>query len=425
MITKVITLLMVVSAAFALSSCTALTEPRNQPAPDEPSPGSLQNATPRMAIMDFETNAFHTREDVERYAQANLLALDASYLWVREENAGAVDRMKALNPDLKVVAYINAHTCWFQWEDRVNPDDPANPYAHDWYTATRPYWVWTTTGDTMSTWPGKVMLNITDSACRTAMIDVIVKYHDVGLNRIDGVYWDHFSEYLWVHPDVENEGEPDLDGDGIGFNDDSDEQMDFLAAQEALVHELRAALGDDFIQIFNGARALHDPEFAALGAGMQYEIFPNVGFGGESPMAQALDTTHPNNLFAARNWPRSLNGGPWLILSNERTVRILLGGGGWIDYRLAEMNRIVALITDTLVSYHEDGRHIYGWPEVEFDLGAPVGEVTRDGNTFNRAFANGSVTLTLTDNHPLLPFDFEVIQDGETIQSFVYPYPDP
>jgi len=374
-----------------------------------------------MAILDFRTSDLSSPETIAQYARADILALESAYLWVKPLNAGFVDQIKATNPDLKVIGYLNAHTSFPAWGEEEDPENPRNPYTYGWYAATRPYWAWTTTGDTMSTFPQKVMLNVLNPACRAAMIGVIQEMQETGYNRLDGALWDCFNNPLWIHPDASYEGEPDLDGDGVGYFEDQDEQEAYAASQVDLVLETRAALGDDFLQILNGVRALRDSSFAALGDGIMYERFPFGGFWGHE-MAMALDPARSHNLFTARYWPRSDNGDPWVILANPSAFHFVDHEGVLTRYLFAEFNRVIALLTDTAVSYNTDDTWIYGWPEVELDLGPPLGNVSRTGDVLSREFTNGSVTLTLREVNEQIQFDYEIVQDGQVRQSFAFPY---
>jgi len=383
----------------------------------------------QMAIVDYRTSDFSRPEVIARYAQADIVVVESSYLWSLRQNAGAVAALKSLNPDLRVLGYINAHESWLNWGEQ-SPDHPHNPYGYDWFHRTRPYWAWTTTGDTMMTWPGKVMLNVLYPECRAEMIDILVKYQDQTLNRLDGVFWDHFNDPLWISPRVTNViGTVDLDQDGVGYPADASEQAAYRRSQAELVNELRAALGDRFIQIFNGGRALRDSAFAALGDGMMYENFPFVGFWGGAEVSQSLDETNPHNLFAARRWPRHANGGPWLILSNKHSLTIdpsqddAIGSSHLspTEYPMANFSRVVALLTDCTVSYHTDGLTTFGWPEVELALGRSLGPARRDGSVYTRIFEHGRVTLTLVPPRGWLQMSFEIVQNGRVIQAFAYP----
>ena len=88
---------------------------------------------------------------------------------------------------------------------------------------------------------------------------------------------------------------------------------------------------------------------------------------------------------------------------------------------LGDINRAVALLTDATAVYHSDGRHIYGWPEVDIRLGPALGGVTIDGPIYTREFERGRVTVTMTSGDPPFPFDYEIVQDGQVVQSLQFP----
>jgi hypothetical protein len=407
------------------SGCFRVTDVEQDENPSDSLPGPLQNAdalTPRMVIFDLYTNRITEPDDVQKYAKAELVILNDCNLWCCFVARGITQRLKAANPAIKVLNYTRSKTSMCDIDFETLGRD-WHPYLYDWYTATRPYWCWTTEGDTLMDWPGEVVIDISQPGCRQAIIDVISYYQATETNKIDGVLWDYFPTQLFIVPAaLENMvGEPDIDGDGISHYEDEDEREAFLAGQVALIEETRAALGEDFIQIFNGNRARTDSTFAALGDGILYERFPTVGFVGDEYMANALDPNQYNNLFAARNWPRAQNGGPWLILANKWSVGFVDDQGHYITYNLADINRVTALLTDCAVVYNPYGRWGYEWPQVELRLGPPLGGVVFEGQSITREFQRGRVTLTWTSRRHPLPFNFEIIQDGQVVQMLDLP----
>jgi hypothetical protein len=384
------------------------------PPPGDPALGS------GVAIVSYAYVDLSSSANQAAVARSELFVNEMTYLWSSSQNQGAVNALKARNPDLKVLGYVNAQTSWLMWGA-----DPAlaasNPYGWDWYQATKPYWSHTTTGDTMMAWPGKVVINILEPACREAMIDVLEDHWEAHSNVVDGIYWDHFNTNLWVMDSVPGrDGSLDLDGDGIAHLDDADEIQAYRDASTALIQEVRARLGDHVIQVTNGNRAALDSTFAGLVDGMFYENFPQVGFWGDN-MRQALDPTAWNSLFNSRRWPRTQNGGPFIILSNKDRITISTAQGSR-DYRNADFARPAALLTGTLVSYHSPAEQIdFGWPDVELDLGAPLAEASVNGGLLVRNFENGSVTVNMTSGDMPVPFNFTIIQNHELAQSFEFP----
>lgn len=375
-----------------------------------------------IAVIDYGYLDLNDPEVAANVARADIVVLETSTLWAPNGNAGGVAALKAINPDVKVLGYINAHGSWLSWGDTFVTDPERQPYGADWYRATRPYWSFTTTGDTMMSWPGKVLLDVLDPDCRAAMIGVIAAHWNAHGNVLDGVFWDHFNNWLWTPDQVPGvDGRMDLDGDGIPHLEDEDEMAAYRAASEALITGLREALGPQVIQVANGVRAACDSTFAGLLDGMMYENFPDVGFGGLS-MRTALDPANPCNLFAAQHWPRGDNGGPWLIYTNKYVTQFNDDQGQLVRWRLAEYARVAALVTGGRASFHGyDQKYRYDWPSVDLGLGDPAGPAAFDGDTIVREFANGRVTLTFTGGDLPQPFNFVIEQGGQVVQSLAYP----
>ncbi len=409
-------------AVLSLLGCGAAVDDVATPAPDDSRPDidgpTVQDAiaeSPVMAIVDYGWLGNPDTSTLDRYAKADIVVLDMANFWADAISVDIVQELKTRNPNVRVIGYVNAHDCWLTWENS------ATSYFADWYTATRPYWSYTTTGDTMQAWPGKVLVNILDPACRSAMIGVLASHLDVHHTRIDGLFWDHFNSWLWV-PDVIPgvSGNMDLDGDGVAHRTDLDEQAAYRAASDAMVSEARARLGTDLIQIANGNRATTDPAFAALLDGAFYENFPEVGVTGGS-YAGALDPASANNLLAVRSWLRTENGGPWVILSNKFQFNCSDGTGGWVNWREAEFVRVIAMLTDTAVSYHAEPKTTWGWPAIDLDLGAPMSAMHMDGQVYEREFERGKVSLRMKSGLRPVPFDFAIVQAGDTVQTFSLP----
>jgi len=370
-----------------------------------------------MAIVEYDSPDFTDAAVIEKYSKARVVIFVPNYLWALNASPDIISSMKAINPDLKVLGYFNAQTSWLNWAD----DDPiTQSYTHSWHQATSPYWSYSTTGDTMMAWPGKVLINILEEDCRNAMVDVLAEQWAANANVFDGIFWDHFNTQLWVASNVPGcDGEVDLDGDGIAHGDDEDEMQAYRDASTALVQRVSSVLGPDVIQVTNGNRAARDADFAGLVDGMMYERFPEIGFSGDE-MRNALDPAVGNNLFESRTWPKTSNGGPFLILTNKMNFSIIEDGGNRVTYFRAEFNRIVALLTDNYVTYHPiTEEHSYGWPDVDVSLGLPVGDVAFEGDVITREFENGRVTLDFNTANPAAPFNFQIEQDGEVVQQLM------
>ena len=370
-----------------------------------------------MAIVEYFNPDFDEPGAFEKYSRAKVLILQPFFLWNRDYDPTVISSIKAFNPDIKILAYISAHATWEHW---IDIDEDKYPYQAAWDKATRPYWSYTTTGDTMNSWPGKILINTLEEDARNAMVDVIAEMWTAHGNVFDGVFWDHFNMYLWVPDEVEGcEGEMDLDGDGIPHREDTDELQAYRDASLAMVQRFSAVMGTDVIQITNGNRAAKDSLFASQIDGMMYEVFPTVHFGGNE-MRNALDPSVANNLFTTHQWPRTTNGGPYIYLTNKRRMTLINQDGEYEVWRRSEFNRVAALLTDNQVTYHPaTEQHSFGWPEIELNLGAPLGGVTFSGDTIIRDFENGSVWLDFNVGNSHAPFQFKIVENGAVVQQFV------
>lgn len=407
-------LLFIALLLAAASGCTVAEN--TEPVDSVSEPDFTDNYWPTMAIVDWSQVDLTDPEKIAEFARADIIALETAYVWRDNLNPGALDEIRALNPDVRIVGYLNAQDSWLAWGN-IDRSDAENPfYTWEWFQATKPYWSYTTEGDTMLSWPGKVLLNVLDENCRQAMVDVLVDHWSAHDNVLDGFYWDHFNSFLWVPIEIPGvEGEMDLDGDGIAHRDDEDEKQAYRDASEDLIRRVRRALGSDVIQIANGQRAPSDPEFAALFDGMFYENFPEYSFSGDE-LRQSLDPEVENNLFEARTWCRADNGGPWLILSNWGQFYAPNEDGVTVVWKRADLNRAIGLLAGCLSVYYPGTSYRYGWPAVDVDLGMPLGEAVQDGDLYTREFENGRVVLSFDEAAATVPFQFAIVEDGDAKQ---------
>jgi len=357
--------------------------------------------------------------EIEKAARGDLVVLMAGQMWgnAPAESLRVYDRFKELNPDCVVIGYTQVKTVQ---EDSGNPD--ALPYFQAMYNRTLPYWSWTTEGDTLSDFPGAIVLNILDPECREAMISTMAEFQQASNNPLDGIFWDYFGNTLWINPLVHLEGEPDMDGDGIPHWDDADEKIAFRAAQVEMVHLARAYLGEDFILLFNGGRARQDPEFAALCDGINYERFPMLSPFATPHMAMALDPDFEQSLFQVRSWPSTSNGGPYIILENITTYGYWDYQGVWTELSLGNIFRVAALLTDTYAAWNEGEWHQYAWPDNLVSLGDPLGPTEVVGNVYTRDFQYGRVEMIMRSGRHPNPYAYSIWMNGVLVESLDVPY---
>ncbi len=381
---------------------------------------SPSNRSCPIAALDYQVGDLTDPNVVAKLARADLLVLGTEQFW---ETGADLSYIRAANPNIKIVAYLRTKCVRSAWAPEEEAD---NLYTHQLYRAALPYLVQTTEGDTASDWFGTYLYDFTNSQARSDILDIFTHFQATSSNQFDGVFWDYFSPRLWIPTNLIGVyGEPDMDLDGVPHYDDADEIERFLRGQEAWIDEMRARMGEDFIQIANGVRALRDSTFAARVDGMFYENFPAQGFNGGDQFRMALDPSEFNNLWAAHGWPRTQNGGPWLILDQMMPAGTYFGPPpDYPPYTIDadDLTRAVALLTGASAITHEGfGIREPGIPEVGYDLGAPLGGVQNNYPFYRRDFQRGYITVTMRDGAYPFPFDFEVWQDGVMIHRSPYP----
>jgi hypothetical protein len=409
-----------------LSACSALVEPDQQLAAEEPeNPDRGEVTVPdgslRIAALDYGIYRYDDPEVMASIARADLLVADCVEFWRPGASGNELDLIRALNPEIKIVGYFKPKSIPLRWGNWVEVE---NSYRGAMFQTSQPYWCSTTTGDTLQDWPGVAVYDFTNPQARQEMLEVFVHFQTTSGNKFDGVFYDYFNRELWVAPMVDTmEGEPDMNGNGIVHWDDPEELEDFRAGQVAYIQQMRAAMGDDFLQIANGSRAAIDSVFAGHLDGMYYELFPNVGFSGAERMRAALDPGTYNNLFAARNWPRKQNGGPWLLLGNASPGGTFQDSeGDMVTLNNGDLNRVVALLTGaTSLHFDNSGSHSAGLPRVELALGQPLGGVEIEGDRYYRQFENGEVELVITSGSLPIPFSYSITQGGTLVEALDYP----
>lgn len=375
-----------------------------------------------VAIIDWSAVDWADPANWEKYSRADVCMVMAAQLWGDQyRDTPVIPHLKALNPDLKVFGYISAKSAQLSGEPAGS-----NAFWHDWFVRTRPFWVYTTTGDTAQDWPANVLVNILDPACRSAMVHTVADYQRRSANHLDGIMWDYFNNSLWVYSGIPSvTGDPDMDGDGIGHWADSGEMEAYRGAEVALVSAMRDSLGAGFIQIFNGQRGYSDAAFAGLADGLLYEIFPTLGWP-QPNMRNAMDPAVVNSLPNVRGWVRTDNGGPWLILSNPWINRYQDLNNVVTTLNNGNVNRVTALLTDVYVAWHAPGSstfsYTYGWTDNDICLGEPLGPAVHEGEFVRRDFQYGRVELEWKTGRYPDPFHYRIWSEGQLVEELDVPY---
>jgi hypothetical protein len=269
-------------------------------------------------------------------------------------------------------------------------ESPRGSYPQRLWAAGSRFLAKTTTGDTAAIYRNYPVYDFTDPEARASLIAELDRY--VRKNELDWAMLDYCAVNLPDHRQgwPSNEGDLDLDADGVGYWDDKDEREMAREAWFEYIAELRMALPDGFLLIPNGDLALKADGFAALVDGCYVENFPHWFFGSQDPNYQnALDENYPGSLHhltAPQRWCRE----PGIVM---------LGNPEYQDW-----SALASLFDGVVVGYNQNGDP---WPPVpeKRELGAPFEPVRQQalpdslaGYILERSFEYGRLHLTVQDN---------------------------
>lgn len=378
-----------------------------------------------LAITDFTLIDWRDPANIEKFSRADIILIMGSHIWEGGEfsDVNVVEQLKALNPDIVILVYISVKSAPL-YAATTNPES----FWYQWYERTTPYFVSTTEGAMAQDFPGNRLINMIDPECRRLMIETIMEFHNGSINKVDGVYWDYYGVRLWVPDGMNIPGDPDMDGNGIGHWDDPEEMQAYRDAQIELITATRDSLGEDYIQFFNGLRAHGDSTFAALGDGAFYELFPTQFFP-DPDMQHALDLSFPQNLFAARTWFRTQNGGPFIVMSSIWYTAYMDDNNIRTPIVTGDKFRAIALMGDFYASWNGtdfgQGSSIYGWSSHDISLGQPLGPAAFESPFIRREFQYGRVEIEMTSGRYPDPFDYRIWALGKLVSELAIPYHTP
>jgi len=378
-----------------------------------------------VVITDFSNIDWTDQANIEKFSRAKLCLINGVHIWFGGQYAdvNVVQQLKELNPDILILVYVSVKSAPLN-----APNEDPDSFWYKWYERTTPYFVSTTEGEMAQDFPGNRLINMIDPECRRVMVETVMEMQENSLNVVDGIYWDYFAKVLWVPPSMDINGDPDMDGNGIGHWDDPAEMQAYRDAQIELIHATRDSLGEGFIQFFNGLRAHADSTFASLGDGAYYEIFPTQFFP-DPDMQYALDPNWSHSLFAARRWFRTVNGGPYVVLSNNWYTSFRDNDGIQTQIITGDKFRAIALLGDFYSTWTSDpdreARWVYEWTSHDISLGQPLGPPVFTAPFIRRDFQYGKVEIEMTSGRYPDPFDYRIWLLGELVSELAIPYHTP
>lgn len=192
---------------------------------------------------------------VEGLSKSQLLIVDCENLI---NDPGNLKRIKEINPDIKLIAYVNPMETW----GRLGPD---RSLAAIWKQEIKKSW-YLRDKDARNVvfYPGMLMMNITDSSYIDAYYNWLSSYV-LNYPIWDGIFLDNGTSTIsWLNKNI------DANNDGRA---DSAKILDhnWKKGYTRLIKEIREKKGNDFIIITNKG----ETGFSHITQGQMFENFPN------------------------------------------------------------------------------------------------------------------------------------------------------
>ncbi|MFA5644354.1 MAG: putative glycoside hydrolase [Patescibacteria group bacterium] len=252
-LSKKITILLILSLFFIL--------------PQRSSSLTVKNTYPKVAnyflkwtIADYE---------VSELAKWDLLVLDME---VQENSRANLRKIKELNPDIIILAYITAQ--------EANADIYSSQWSQNATLRKRlinnidsGWWLKDKNGNRVSFWPGTYLLNLSDGAKTNSSgqrwndyLPYFIKNEIISTGLWDGVFYDNiWGDVCWVRGDF------DIDNDGE-VESISETNNKWSEGNKKMLRKTRELLGNNYIILGNGK--VYDG-YQGLLNGVMFEGFPS------------------------------------------------------------------------------------------------------------------------------------------------------
>lgn len=342
---------------------------------------------PARGVVNWSSFHLWGESKIEEAARSSMVIFPIERCFSPEAE-DVIGTLREQNPDIRILGYHPVLAVVFKsyTEDTLYLERVL-PYMMDYYRLVRGDWAWTTTGDTLSIWPGTVLLdpigtNGIKTELITGIVDLLEKHLEQRPWAIDGIMHDYFMYQPYINHGIADsvDGEIDLDGDGVPIGEDPGEKELFYQWQIDYAREIRQRFGTDFIQIGNGRAPQDDAELAGLLNGIFYELFPNMCWSLTDLQGtlKLLDNQ-------SEGWLDKAHGRTWSILTNYAV----------------EYNNQYCLIASLLAGCHYTELHgtclFSGW-DLKLDSGRPLCDVIVEGSpdsamTISRFFSEGEARI--------------------------------
>jgi hypothetical protein len=214
-------------------------------------PQSAQARTGYPKIFGWYLSGTLSQDQIPLIAKYDVLVLDADFPY---DNVGELDQIRALNPDIKILAFIASNGTGATAYER-----PPETVLHQHWQGINDgdFWLYAVDGSVVEDWPGKWSANLTPNGPVNSRGEHywtwFARFVDEAIwqtGQWDGVLLDDVWENIsWLNSSIPSP--IDSDRDGIA---DSNAQLDawWAAIEDSLTQAVRARLGPSAIVIGNG-----------------------------------------------------------------------------------------------------------------------------------------------------------------------------
>lgn len=306
--------------------------------------------------------------EIQQLAKWDLVILG---MQVQDTNPEIFSSLRALNPKIKIIAYLSAME--FPEQNYINLESANGPWHKMRAEINQGWYLKDGSGNIHSIWPGNNSFNLTKFCPEingqkvNTWLPQFVKHELIDSGRWDGVFFDNALESI---KDTNN-GKVDINNDGV-VDEKTFADSEWQNGVTAMLKETRRLLGAGKIIMVNSSGYAHD-----FLNGRLYETWPHSWLGGWA-----------GSMRDYANLEKEIKYSPETIVLNPNTNN----SGAQNDFQKVRFGLGSALMGGGYFAFDfgtNDHSQLWWYDEYNVNLGAPIGEPKNLLNTKNARFENG------------------------------------
>ncbi|NCN07530.1 hypothetical protein GW933_02440 [Candidatus Falkowbacteria bacterium] len=333
-----------------------------------------------------------TMAEVPILAKWDMLALDMK---AQVDSAEAIRKIRALNPDIIILAYTTANEVPNERLSLVEPSGTG--LWHELVAGIKPAWYLKTyTDEKITYWPGNLSMNqYASDGFGHYYNDYLINFYTtkvLATGLWDGLLFDNVWDTIaWVNPNI------DIDGDGRHDSESKINQL-WQTGNRIFFRNLRERLGDKYLILGNG-----EGSYSEYINGRMFESFPEFWEGGWSGSMERYFTTNKNGYQPRVN----------IVNADSDNT------GQYINSNRMRYGLVSTLMYDGYYSFDwgtEKREDFWWYDEFDVNLGQPKstpinlldftnGQIK--GGVWQRDFQNGLAIVNSTNDLQTINFDRE------------------